>query len=84
MSRPLPRFRTDEHSHDPLDNWIAQRRREKERAKQRIDSGATVGDPADLRGIPVIARGVGGTSPETDPLAEAIRNDHRLRRTAAA
>jgi hypothetical protein len=32
-----------------------------------------IGEPADLRGIPVIARGVGGTSPGTDPETATIR-----------
>lgn len=31
------------------------------------------GDMRRLRGIPICARGVGGTSPRTDPLAEAMR-----------
>jgi len=34
-------------------------------------------DPADLRGIPVIARGVAGTSPGTNPLLAALRSDER-------
>lgn len=36
----------------------------------------------DLRGIPVQARGVGGTIRETDPLAAAIDNEHRRSRRA--
>jgi hypothetical protein len=35
--------------------------------------GTAGGDPRDLRGVPVIARGVGGTSPGTQPEAETIR-----------
>lgn len=31
------------------------------------------GDDRRLRGIPCIARGVGGTSPGTNPLAETLR-----------
>jgi hypothetical protein len=37
-------------------------------------AGATAqGDPRKLRGIPCIARGVGGTSPGTNPEARATR-----------
>ena len=31
------------------------------------------GDPRDVRGLPAITKGVGGTSPQTQPEAEAIR-----------
>lgn len=83
MSRPLPRYRPDENdSSDPVDRWIAERRAEKERARQRVDDGQLVGDPAELRGIPVQAKGVGGTSPGTNPATEVVRNDHRLRRSS--
>lgn len=70
MSRPLPRYREEEIS-DPIDKLIAQRRREKERATQRVNDGHDIGDPAELRGIPVIAHGVGGTSPGSSPHTEA-------------
>lgn len=33
------------------------------------------GDERKLRGIPVQARGVGGTMPGSDPLAEVLRSD---------
>jgi hypothetical protein len=32
-----------------------------------------VGEPAELRGIPVLAAGVGGTQPGTNPLTETLR-----------
>lgn len=35
------------------------------------------GDGRKLRGIPVIADGVGGTSPGSDPLGAVIRRDKR-------
>ena len=37
------------------------------------------GDTRRMRGIPITAAGVPGTSPGTDPLSEALRSDHRLR-----
>jgi hypothetical protein len=37
------------------------------------------GDRWRLRGIPVIGRGVGGTSPQTDPLAEVLRKERRAK-----
>lgn len=37
------------------------------------------GDTRRLRGIPCIARGVGGTSPGSNPLAETIARDERRR-----
>lgn len=72
MSRPLPRF---------VDTSVAD-----ERALARIlrETGLPArapsftlaeASPQDLRGIPVIGRGVGGTSPGTDPLNEALRLD---------
>jgi len=40
---------------------------------------AKPGDPRVLRAIPVIARGVGGTVPGTDPLGALLTSDHRTR-----
>lgn len=41
-------------------------------------AGATgAGDGRKLRGIPVVGRGVGGTSPGTNPLAALDRLDRR-------
>lgn len=34
-------------------------------------------NPADLRGIPCLARGVGGTIQGTNPIAETIRRDQQ-------
>lgn len=82
MTKPLPRFLEQEIEHDPLEILLAQREAELTAARQAVANGATLdADPADLRGIPCIARGVGGTSPGTDPLRETIR---RLTRRHAA
>jgi hypothetical protein len=83
MSRPLPRFTDQTLTTDPLEIMLAQREAEHTNAIQRIQTGAPMADPADLRGIPCIARGVGGTSPGTNPLTEVCRTDHRLKRNAA-
>lgn len=77
MSRPLPRFTDQAIPHDPISILIAQRESERARAQARISSGNhTPADPADLRGIPCIARGVGGTSPGTNPAVEVTRLDN--------
>lgn len=74
MSQPLPRFRQTPIETDPLERILAQRQAEHERARHAIANGHTLdADPADLRGIPCIARGVGGTSPGTNPLTTTIR-----------
>ncbi len=80
MSRPLPRFLEQRHTTDPLEIALAQREAQQAEARRQIAAGHTLdADPQDLRGIPCIARGVGGTSPGTNPATEAERNDHRLR-----
>lgn len=68
MSRLLPRF---------IDTHVAD---EQKLARILIDVGASTrpeislatAEAQDLRGIPVIAMGVSGTSPHTDPLRETI------------
>jgi len=78
MSRPLPRYLNTTPA-DPLDRMLEERKAARERARQQVNAGRIFdADPQDLRGIPVIARGVGGTSPGTNPLTETIRRDHRL------
>lgn len=71
MSRPLPRF---------VDMSVED---ERKLARILLETGAATrpslslaeADPQDLRGIPCIARGVGGTSPGTDPFNAACRMD---------
>ena len=46
-------------------------------AQARPALSLALADPGDLRGIPVIARGVGGTSPGSDPLGAAIAAERR-------
>jgi len=72
--RILPRYTDHAIEHDPLEAMLAQHqaRLEAERAKAAEGRNEDA-DPADLRGIPCIARGVGGTSPGTNPLTETIR-----------
>jgi hypothetical protein len=68
MSRPLPRFTQHAITTDPLEHHIAAMRAREEQARAAVQAGHTPqADPQDLRGIPCIARGVGGTSPHTDP-----------------
>ena len=75
MNQPLPRFLQNPIHHDPLEAMLARRQTELERARTAIATGHTPdADPSDLRGIPCIARGVGGTSPGTNPLHATIRN----------
>ena len=72
--RILPRFTDQEIEHDPLEIALAQMEAERHKAISELENGRTPdADPADLRGIPVIARGVGGTSPGSDPYGETQR-----------
>jgi hypothetical protein len=78
MSRPLPRYTEPAITHDPLLALIARRQAKVELVRSQILAGTYLTpDPADLRGIPCIARGVGGTSPGTNPVS-ALHNRTRL------
>lgn len=49
-------------------------------SRKRRRAGATAdGDSRRLRGIPLAARGVGGTAPGSDPIAALIAKEARLR-----
>jgi hypothetical protein len=68
--------------HDPLETMLAQREAQHQAAIEAINNGHTpMADPTDLRGIPVIAHGTGGTSPGTQPEAALIANEARSVRT---
>jgi hypothetical protein len=83
MSFPLPRFTDTTIEHDPLETMLAHREAQRDAAKARINAGTYLApDPADLRGIPCLAQGVGGTSPGSSPhqLAASGRMDtHRCK-----
>lgn len=68
MSRPLPRFTEQAIQHDPLAILIAAFQAKEEAAVAAMNAGRPLdANPTDLRGIPVIGRGVSSTSPGTDP-----------------
>ena len=73
MSRPLPR-----HTHEP-DFQVKLAAILIEVGEPLATTGPThgtaAGDERKLRGIPCMARGVGGTQPQTQPLAETIRRN---------
>ena len=53
---------------NPVEIELAKIEAQREQAREAVASGsAPQADPQDLRGIPCIARGVGGTSPGTNP-----------------
>jgi len=82
--RLLPRFTQDAIEQDPLEALIAKREAQETATREAINNGHTPqADPQDLRGIPCIARGVGGTSPGTNPAAVADRIDRRYPRWCA-
>jgi hypothetical protein len=84
MSRILPRYTDHAITHDPLETMLAQRQAEEERARLEVGAGRTpLADPADLRGIPCIARGAGGTSPGTAPEGALLSKERRTTRHAA-
>jgi hypothetical protein len=77
MSRLLPRY-TDKAiaPPDPLEAHIAHLEAKEAAARDAVAKGFTPqADPVDLRGIPCIARGVGGTSPGTNPATAVLRLD---------
>lgn len=76
MSRPLPRFTDHAIQHDPITAMIARREAEEAAARTKIAAGLWLApDPADLRGIPCLARGTSSTVAGTDPLAETIERE---------
>ena len=84
MSRILPRYTDTAIQHDPLEILLAERQAETERARQAINAGHTPqADPQDLRGIPCIARGTGGTSPGTAPEGALLAKERSATRHAA-
>ena len=63
---------------DPVEVELAKIEAQREQAKQDVARGKTQdADPVDLRGIPCIARGVGGTSPGTNPWLAIDRLDQQ-------
>ena len=46
----------------------------------RPSSQASAADPTDLRGVPVVGRGIGGAMYGTNPEGETIRRDEQRRR----
>jgi hypothetical protein len=84
MSRPLPRYQPDTDPNKHSRSTVSHTRRPRiEVDYYPADQGNTnptphrlfTPNPEDLRGIPCIARGVGGTQPHTNPLAETIRRN---------
>ena len=80
---PFPTNKTEENRRllvhyepivvNPIEIQLARIEAQREAAREAVAKGHTPqADPADLRGIPCIARGVGGTSPGTNPAA--LRN----------
>ena len=69
---------------DPIEIELAKAEAREAEARARIAAGHTDADPTDLRGIPCIARGVGGTSPGTDPYRALDRLDQPGRRPTLA
>lgn len=68
MTQLLPRFTQPTIHSDPLEIAIAAKTAREDAARAAIAAGAPPASATDLRGIPVQARGVGGTSPGTHPL----------------
>lgn len=72
MSKLLPRYTNPHTPADPVELAVAARTAREDAAKAAIAAGAPPTDPQDLRGVPIQAKGVGGTSPGTDPLRALI------------
>lgn len=69
-SRPAFRFTAPDH--DPVQTLVLSPK----------FAAKLPGDPFALRGVPVVARGVKGASPGTDPEGESVRRSERRRRAA--
>ena len=69
MSRPLPRYQPDTTAADHIKIERITRNANPTHISLKYAS------PTELRGIPVQARGIGGTSPNTNPLTETIRRN---------
>ena len=68
MSRPLPRYLEPGVLTDPIELGLAQRAAQETAAREAVAAGRTPdADPQDLRGIPCIARGVGGATRGSSP-----------------
>lgn len=78
----LPRYRTPpaEPGRRRLDTHLAQIEHHHTTITTEIDTLAPL-DTIDQhrRGIPIIAPGIPGTAPGTNPLSEVLRNDRRPR-----
>jgi len=63
---------------DPVEIQLARIEAQRAAAQEAVARGhCPQADPVDLRGIPCIARGVGGTSPHTNPATAVLRLDHQ-------
>ena len=81
---PAQAYARIDQEHDERQRAIEKILRQNVELDSRRTTRATAaGDSAKLRGIPVQARGVGGTSPGTDPLA-ALLDKERQREPDAA
>lgn len=68
MNRPLPRFTEQAIAHDPLERHIAAMQAREQAAVAAVLAGHTpLATAQEGRGIPLIARGISGTSPGSDP-----------------
>lgn len=77
MSQPLPRYLEPDNFEQKLGRILIETG---EQAPPTQHTGITAaGDERRLRGIPCISRGVPGTSPGTNPLAELLRTIHPSR-----
>jgi hypothetical protein len=76
-ARILPRYTDSDIATDPLEIMFAQREAREKAAQDAVEKGRTpLADPVDLRGIPCVALGVGGTSPGTNPATAVLRLDN--------
>jgi hypothetical protein len=62
------------------ERWLAKLRLEPGEPDPKLVNGAAGGDPARMRGLPMIARGVKGAAPGTDPVGELLGKEERASR----
>ena len=73
----LPRY--DRRKHDLEDAARLDRTIDEADEKPHDLGGRATGSRRDLRGVPVIGKGIGGTSPGTNPATAVLRLDGRRR-----
>lgn len=83
MTQILPRYTQTTIHHDPLEKELARREAAEHQAREAIANGTNIirNQVLNPRGWPIQTKGIGGTSPGTDPLAAYLAHERRQQRS---